>query len=61
MSTESSTVSRCFSCLIATVLDTNPKLSQIIIIIIVFPDLRIDYLNKSLTVVSLQNEIEFFH
>lgn len=54
MSTESSTVSRCFSCLIATVRDTNPKMSQIIIIItiILFPDLRIDYLNKSVTVVS---------
>lgn len=61
MSTENSTDSRCFSCLIATVRDTNPKMSQIIIIIvtiILFPDLRIDYLNKSVTVVSLQNDIE---
>lgn len=35
-------------------------MSQIIIIItiILFPDLRIDYLNKSVTVVSWQNDIE---
>lgn len=35
-------------------------MSQIIIIItiILFPDLMIDYLNKSVTVVSWQNDIE---